>query len=160
MKFDIAHTCGDGKDLLQLVLETQKSGGIIATLLEEQWIVLEAYGYGLLGNPSHALALCTRANELAIAVGLDGSERHLYILDIQAEMHLQKSEYTQAHKIQTLVTSKTSPNRSPRYHANALATLAHLDITRASGEIEILRNLNDAKAVYNSLDPGSCYAHG
>ncbi|KAJ7452859.1 hypothetical protein FB451DRAFT_1565816 [Mycena latifolia] len=150
-KCDIAHSLGDGPQLIKLVDEARTSGGLKLKGLERYWLALEANAHIILGNFSRGLALCTKLNELVVASGLEGTDRHLAMLDLQAEIHWRKTEYSQAREIQAVVVSKTSPSRSLHFHANALVSLAALDIAMAKDEEGILRNLNGAKAVYEAL---------
>ncbi|KAJ7652247.1 hypothetical protein B0H17DRAFT_1269560 [Mycena rosella] len=134
MKLSTMHALGDldGKGMLGLVHEV---GDLTTNGLAE-----------------HRLSwLCEKANDLAVANGIEESGRHITILDAHAEIDLRKSEYTQAREIQAVVASKTSPNSFSGYHANALANLAYLDILRSSDEVGIFRNIERAKAVYISM---------
>ncbi|KAJ6543556.1 hypothetical protein DFH09DRAFT_1088701 [Mycena vulgaris] len=123
--------------VINLVHESKISKAL-PSLLQARFILLEATASQALGNHLRALLLCTRANEPLVATGLDNSDLDLKILDIRTVNYWQKSE-------------KTSPNRSPHYHANALAILAYLDITMSSDEAGILRNLNGAQELYKTL---------
>ncbi|KAJ7655939.1 hypothetical protein B0H17DRAFT_1146271 [Mycena rosella] len=152
VKLNIAHSLRDAQEVLKLVYRARICWGLPSNMLEEYWMLFfEAFAYNELGNHSHALHICSIAIELLVANGMQDAYLHLGILDIQAEIHFRKSEYSQAHEIQTVVAAKTSPIRSPRFHANALANLAYLDIAMSGDEAQILQNLNGAAAVYRDL---------
>ncbi|KAJ7452870.1 hypothetical protein FB451DRAFT_1373979 [Mycena latifolia] len=151
MKCLIALAGGDASQLLKLVREARTSAGLKLQGFGQDCLSFEANAHLQLGNFSQCLTLCTKFNELEVANGLEGADCHLGILDIQAVIHWAKSEYSEAREIQALVASKTSPNCSPRYHANALASLAYLDIgMSSSNEDAILRHLDGAKALYRA----------
>ncbi|KAJ6533803.1 hypothetical protein DFH09DRAFT_1406402 [Mycena vulgaris] len=82
---------------------------------------------------------------------MQGSDRVLIILEIQADIHLRKSEYIEAFAAIQQISAKTSPTRAPHYHAHTLAVLAYLEILASGHEANILRNLNASKAAYTAL---------
>ncbi|KAJ6543537.1 hypothetical protein DFH09DRAFT_1088683 [Mycena vulgaris] len=55
-------------------------------------LTYEASAHGILGNLSRGLEFCAQAHELVLLTGMKGSDRHLDVLDTQAEIHLRKSE--------------------------------------------------------------------
>ncbi|KAJ7452941.1 hypothetical protein FB451DRAFT_1521160 [Mycena latifolia] len=146
VKCNIAHSLQDGWQLMKLVREARTS----VMGLEHYWLFFETFAHVLLGKFSRGLSLCTKVNALRVASGEEGTDRHLAMLDLQAEIHWRKSEYSWAHEIQAVVASKTSPSRSPLFHANALVSLAALDITMSSDEGASLLNLNAAEAIYRA----------
>ncbi|KAJ7452879.1 hypothetical protein FB451DRAFT_1185568 [Mycena latifolia] len=151
VKCNIACSLGDAPQILKYVYEARSSSGLELKGLEHYWLRFEAEAHVILGNFPRGLALCKKLNELVVASGLEGTH-YLGMLDLQAVIHWGKSEYSQAREIQALISSKTSANCSPRYHANALASLASLDIVMSSSDEDaILRHLDGAKAVYRAL---------
>jgi hypothetical protein len=75
----------------------------------------------------------------------------LTLLDIQATIHLAKSEYIEVRNIYSIIASRTSRDHSPRFHAHSLASIAYIDILMAGNEVAIQANLDAAKAVYTAL---------
>ncbi|KAJ7452939.1 hypothetical protein FB451DRAFT_676643 [Mycena latifolia] len=151
-KCDIAWSLADGTCLIKLVEEARSSGGLQLKGLEHYWLFYETYAHVILGNLSRGLVLCTKLNGLLVARGLEEAERHLGVLDLQAEIHWRKTEYSQAREIQASVASQTSANCSPWYHAHALATWAYSDIVMSSSDEDaILRHWDGAKATYRAL---------
>ncbi|KAJ6543552.1 hypothetical protein DFH09DRAFT_1282394 [Mycena vulgaris] len=146
----IADALRDAHTVLKLVDEARGSWGPPSEL-EQRWTSMEATAYRYLGDLPHAVELCAKANKLLVAIGMENCLSHLSILDCQADIHLLKSEYTDAHRIQAMVASQTSPTKLPHFHANALASMASLEIAMSNDEAGILKNLNGAKAVYKSL---------
>ncbi|KAJ7471119.1 hypothetical protein FB451DRAFT_1559582 [Mycena latifolia] len=150
VKCDIAYSLEDGTHMIKLVEEARTSGGLGLKGLERHWIMFEAAAQVLLGKFCQGLALCTKLNELVVASGLEGADAHLSVLDLQADIHWRKSEYSRAREIQAVVASTTSSSCSPAFHANALATIAYLDITMSGDEGAILLHLKDAEAIYRA----------
>ncbi|KAJ7118414.1 hypothetical protein C8R43DRAFT_960380 [Mycena crocata] len=120
---------------------------------EEQFfdfLYYEAVAYASLGNFPRALEIHAQATEMVVANRMEGSIYHLHLLDMEAGIHREKSEYTQARELLAMVASKTSPSHSSMMHSHAMATLS-LDITISGDEAEIMRNLNCAKEVYTAV---------
>ncbi|KAJ7655951.1 hypothetical protein B0H17DRAFT_1146285 [Mycena rosella] len=151
LKFEIMHLT-DGQKIIKLVHEARQSAAFGSAKMALLCSNYEAYAHMLLGYLPRALDLYARSNELVMALGMQASDQHLFSLDIQADIHWRKTEYSHAHTNQTIIGSMTSPSRSPWFHANALATLAYLDIAMSSDEVEIVRNLDNAKGIYKALD--------
>ncbi|KAF8179544.1 hypothetical protein K438DRAFT_1251332 [Mycena galopus ATCC 62051] len=146
-KVRIAHREQDTKKLLEAVREAQKPGRITSAVEELNWLSHGATAIADTGNYSSALRLIGQQNELLVATGLMGSDKHLGGIDLQAAIQ----EYIEARKFYAVVISKTSPNHSPLYHAHALAYIAYIDILTEGNDAEIVRNLNAAEAVYAAL---------
>ncbi|KAJ7119161.1 hypothetical protein C8R44DRAFT_790175 [Mycena epipterygia] len=105
-----------------------------------------------LGELRQAQDICTQARQLMRACGLDGSNREIAILDMEAEVHFQKSEYAQARVLNGLVASMTSVDVMPHYHANALISEANLCILTAVDELQIRGTLDAAKQLTDTLE--------
>ncbi|KAJ7476534.1 hypothetical protein FB451DRAFT_1460628 [Mycena latifolia] len=155
---------GDSARTLKLIHEARRSGGLELNGMESyRLFLIEAYAHISLGKLSRGLALCPKLNQLVATSGLEEADRYLGMLDVQAAIHLQKSEYTRAYNIHAVIESKTSRTHAPLLHANSLAALAYLDIIMSGNDVEIFRNLNRAKAEHRDLGiPGilmcSCVA--
>ncbi|KAJ7471133.1 hypothetical protein FB451DRAFT_1368231 [Mycena latifolia] len=145
-KCHLAFMRSDAREILQIVREAGKAG-----VLEDRWLTYEAAAHGILGNLARALELCAQLNDQVIVTGMTGSDRHLDVLDTQAEIHFRKTEYAEAVQIHKIVASYTSPTRSPLFHANALVNIAYIDILTAQDDTEIVRNLHAAVETYFSL---------
>ncbi|KAJ7108902.1 hypothetical protein C8R43DRAFT_1139829 [Mycena crocata] len=148
---NIALRRGDAHELISIAHDARKIGTFIPIFAEATWTDNEALANCMLGNLSQALALSKQAQELVVATGFEGSDRHLGVLDTQAAIHLRKSDYIQSRKLHEEVASMTSPTRSPFFHANALYNLAHIGILTARPENDILSNLNVAEEMYVAL---------
>jgi tetratricopeptide (TPR) repeat protein len=100
----------------------------IGTVLDElQCAVYEAQAFVYLGNLPTALQILQAARELAVSSGLEGSDRDLGILDVTAEVLLDKSQYVEAYKLYRCISQQTSPVRAPRYHIYATLALIEME---------------------------------
>ncbi|KAJ7041117.1 hypothetical protein C8F04DRAFT_1303741 [Mycena alexandri] len=153
-KFSISQYDNDLKLAAETAREAQAIGRLLSSSGAPVWSAQEAVVHVALGNLSRAFDLCEQAEAQLSRGGMKGTDKPLLILDVQADIHLRKSEYIEARKMQTRIASRTSPNLSPKYHANSLANIAFLDILTGSNEAEIRSSLDAAKAVYVFLgDP-------
>ncbi|KAJ6555189.1 hypothetical protein DFH09DRAFT_574678 [Mycena vulgaris] len=121
---------------------------------EAQSLLREARARSASGYPSLALSLCLAAREILVHCGHGGSDTYIAILDIQADVHLQKTEYEESHCLNEEVARLTSPTRSPFFHLNALINLAWLDIVTGADEQEIFKKLDTARTVATRLEWG------
>ncbi|KAJ7464171.1 hypothetical protein FB451DRAFT_1403533 [Mycena latifolia] len=94
----------------------------------------------------------SECHKLLVDNGLGGSDRELGILDRKAEIHFQKSEYTEARELNELVARMAAQHRSTYFHANAVRTLAQLDIITEMGDSVILPNLRTARGLATDLE--------
>jgi hypothetical protein len=84
--------------------------------------------------------------------GMGDSDRYLGILDLRANILALKSEYLEARQVFEQMAQKTSPIRSPAYHAHAICAMVEMDILMEGETADILSNLNAAKTVYRAVD--------
>ncbi|KAJ7457808.1 hypothetical protein FB451DRAFT_1564132 [Mycena latifolia] len=105
-----------------------------------------------LGKFAEALECASEGRKLLVDNGLSGSNVEVNILDRKAEIHFQKSEYAEARELNELVVRMTARGRSPYFHANAVRTLAQLDIITGMGDSVILPNLRAARALAIDLE--------
>ncbi|KAJ7107047.1 hypothetical protein C8R44DRAFT_885716 [Mycena epipterygia] len=147
-RFHVAATLRDASMILECVHEARRIGRFTPSFLEHDWLRFEAFAYHISDNLSRCLELCTEVDELLVQGQMQDSDRYLTILDLRAVIHGKKTEYIQARKLYEIIASKTSPNRSPSFHAHSLASLAYIDIMMARDQAEILANLNTAKTVH------------
>ncbi|KAJ7107030.1 hypothetical protein C8R44DRAFT_744900 [Mycena epipterygia] len=147
----IAVNLKDPRTVIKCVHEARIIGRFTSSFLEQDWLRYEAFAHYLLGNLPRCLELCAQIDEVLVQEQMEGSDRHLTVLDLRAVVHWQKTEYIQARKIYQMIASRTSPNRSPYFHANSLAYLAYADIMMACDQAEILASLNSAKTLYSGL---------
>ncbi|KAJ6628707.1 hypothetical protein B0H10DRAFT_1940116 [Mycena sp. CBHHK59/15] len=83
--------------------------------------------------------------------GLHDSDMKIGFMDIQAEIHFQKSEYSEAIKIHREIIDMTAPNQLPYHHASSLATVAQMGIITATNPSEIISNMSAARQISETL---------
>ncbi|KAJ7607386.1 hypothetical protein FB45DRAFT_1135441 [Roridomyces roridus] len=81
-----------------------------------------------LGFYSEAVDICSRALQLVIAGGCEGTQHHIGVLDLQADIQLQKTAYEDCRQTHELILKHTSPDKSALFHANSLMTIAGIDV--------------------------------
>jgi hypothetical protein len=111
----------------------------------------EAIPWCYLGNFRKAQVCAAQGHALLLEHGLQGSDRELACLDMQAEIHFQKSEYLEARQIKVCMVQMTSRHRGPYYHSNALQELALIDIITGAEDSGVIRNLSAAKELSAEL---------
>ncbi|KAF7332859.1 NB-ARC domain-containing protein [Mycena venus] len=129
-QYQIAHRTGDLSRQIKIVHRARDLARLTsnASYLECDWLQNEAWVNLYIGNLPQALALCAQAEDLLLSTGMDGSDRHLTLLDIRAEVHFRKSECLEAKALHDIAITKRSPTSSRRYHVNSLISKAYLDI--------------------------------
>jgi tetratricopeptide (TPR) repeat protein len=101
-----------------------------------------------LGDYRNSIAHLHRAQEILDICGLAGGRLETNIKENEAEVHLLKSEYTEARSIHTQILETTSVD--PSSNAWALVNIVHIDVmTGAAGEA-VQKNLNEAKTTLDT----------
>ncbi|KAK7053535.1 NB-ARC domain-containing protein [Favolaschia claudopus] len=153
-EYDLARRCGDTPKQILVVQKAQRLAQFSSSnpsLSKCDWLDLDAWVSLYIGNLPRALALCEEIDDLLVSCGMEGSDRYLTLLDIRAEVHYRKSEYVEARGLHVQAVQLTSPTTNRRYHANALISMAYLDILTERPVEEILANVQAAEAVYALL---------
>jgi hypothetical protein len=84
--------------------EAQRLARISANLyMEARALRIEAVAWTRLGNCKQSICLCTRARDILVLCGMSGGSTDHNIMNQQAEIYLVKSEYHEAHSIQTQI---------------------------------------------------------
>ncbi|KAJ7323045.1 hypothetical protein DFH08DRAFT_969673 [Mycena albidolilacea] len=148
----IACICDNGDWIIKVARKARDIAGIL--LLNPRlcpWLQREARAHLFLGNLSRALDLCTEAEVQLTLAGMEDSDRYLGTLDLRAQVHYLKSEYSEASELYGQIVKKTSPSCSPLYHAHGLCAVAEMNIRMESDIADIVSSLNAAETVYLSL---------
>jgi hypothetical protein len=84
--------------------EAQRLARISANIYDEaQALHIEVMAWNQLGNYKQSICLSSRARDLLALCGMSGSNLDCRIMNQQAHIHLVKSEYHEAHIIQTQI---------------------------------------------------------
>jgi hypothetical protein len=119
--------------------------------LKSLWVRYEAQANLDIGNLARALDLCVQAADILVSSGMHESVWHVGLLDTHAEIHFQKSEYVEARQLHEQTVRETSPTSASHFHANALISIAHLDILTERPVAGILANMHAAEAIWHNL---------
>ena len=107
--------------------EAQKLARISADLYGEACALYqEACAWTSLGNYKESISVCCQARELLVLCGMSGSTIDQYIVALQAQIHLAKSEYSEAHNIHTQSLQDCPLHMDPYNHALALLNLGEI----------------------------------
>ncbi|KAJ7846598.1 hypothetical protein B0H14DRAFT_3678344 [Mycena olivaceomarginata] len=87
---------------------------------------------------------------LLIRAGLQGGEMESVLMNIEAEVYLLKTEYSDARRIHEAILHQTSTKGSPVAHGLTLATIAFLDIVTGASADAVSRNLNAAITAFQN----------
>ncbi|KAF8189087.1 hypothetical protein K438DRAFT_1936075 [Mycena galopus ATCC 62051] len=105
-----------------------------------------------LGNYPQSVAQNHRAKELIGICGLSGGVIDQNITVDQAEIHLLKTEYSQARSIHSQMAEANAMNENACHYALSLLNIAQIDITIGKTTEEVYQNLDTARQIFNSLD--------
>ncbi|KAJ7308748.1 hypothetical protein DFH08DRAFT_823777 [Mycena albidolilacea] len=111
---------------------------------EANAIRIEALAWLNLGNYKQSMCLCTRARELLALCD------HL-IMGTQAEIHLLKSEYHEAHNIQTQILQECPLSWDSYSHGYALLNLAGIGISINAPKDEVQINIERARKIFDNI---------
>ncbi|KAJ7131092.1 hypothetical protein C8R44DRAFT_904130 [Mycena epipterygia] len=104
-----------------------------------------------LGNVKQSVLLLYRAKNLLQLCGMQGGQAHRSTMNSLAEVHRLKSEYLEAHSIQTQLFQNSSPQQDPLFHAYALLNIAELDVMIGINTLKVKHNLDNAKTLFSTL---------
>ncbi|KAF8205332.1 hypothetical protein K438DRAFT_2096588 [Mycena galopus ATCC 62051] len=111
------------------------------------------------GDYKKSAAQLYRASELLHICGMSGGILHHIITGSQAEIHLQKSEYTEARNIFCHIAETTSAKENSYSYAHALLKIGLIDTLIGGAEEDIHHNLNTAQDILQKSKYGSSLMH-
>ncbi|KAJ7469513.1 hypothetical protein FB451DRAFT_1476333 [Mycena latifolia] len=104
-----------------------------------------------LGNSNTAIALWKRGRQLLQLCGMSSGSLDHNIMAAQANVHYQKSEYTEAHSVFTTIANDTSPHKDPRNHALSVINIAIIELVTGKPEPEVQRNIEKAQEMFAAM---------
>jgi tetratricopeptide (TPR) repeat protein len=114
---------------------------------ESQAIQSELLCRTSLGDFTHSFELSADGRKLLSFCGLRGSTNYLNLLDSDADVHFQKTEYTESR----LLYADTCPKHAPLNQAYDRLAIVRIDIEIGADEHDILRDLQEVKAAFISI---------
>ncbi|KAJ6510900.1 hypothetical protein C8R45DRAFT_965529, partial [Mycena sanguinolenta] len=131
--------------------KAQRLAQRISNLYEEALALRVESGCNIfLGDYTSTVFLLNRAKELMELCGSSESILYYRVLDLEAEIHLRKSQYAEARKIYVQIAAKLSAQENPVDHAYALLPMGEIDI--AIGAYDATKNLEKARELFTSLN--------
>ncbi|KAJ6572131.1 hypothetical protein B0H19DRAFT_1256041 [Mycena capillaripes] len=96
--------------------------------------------------------LCKLGRDILVTYGYERSSREINVLDIEAGIKFERSEYDEACALYEGVVRMTDHDRHPYFHANALLNLVKIDQTIGGDEADVLRGLATASRASERLN--------
>ncbi|KAJ7258620.1 hypothetical protein C8J57DRAFT_1234216 [Mycena rebaudengoi] len=144
--------CGDPRGGILLATQgriiARRMGNLIleSRALEIQ-IQIQASLCALSGQLSRALSLCKEARQSLIACGLENSTGYLAIIDIEAVVHLQQTDYRASRASYAEILRIASPLKFDRFCMNSLMRTIHLDVLLNTDAADILGRLDTVTSI-------------
>jgi tetratricopeptide (TPR) repeat protein len=150
----VEYSRGNFSESLRLAHKAARiMGNVSGQCHRARWQIL---CYKALGDFKHVTQVLGEAKELVASAGIQGGQFHNIIMDSEAEMHLLRTEYTEARHIQEAILDQTSAVLSPVGHGYALINIALLDILTGNSADMVVRNLDAATSAFCKAQ----YLHG
>lgn len=102
-----------------------------------------------LGHFKESLPICNSARDLVALCGMSGGDTDRWIIGSLAEIHRHKSEYLQAHDVQTDILQASLGN-DPYNHAWALLNIAEIDVAMGCYQ-SVQSNIDEAKLMFRTI---------
>lgn len=114
-----------------------------------------------IGNFRDCISLLDRARELLRLCGMFGGYEDNLIMNIKAEVHLLKSEYTEALSIQRQIVKDTSEKKDSFNYAWAWLNIAEIDVIIGVDKESVLQDLEKGMKMVKSSQyaPGLSYCN-
>jgi tetratricopeptide (TPR) repeat protein len=128
--------------------EAQRLSQLSSNLYEQAtalWV--ECGRCNALGDYKNGISSCHKARKLLELSGMSGSHLDHIMINAIADIHLHKSEYAEALRINTQILEATSAVQSPAMFALGLINLAEINLLIGTHEQEVLQSLDQAKTL-------------
>jgi tetratricopeptide (TPR) repeat protein len=111
----------------------------------------EAFCWKELGHYKPSFSLCIMAQSLLDLCGMADSDANHDIMNIQAEVHKCKSEYSEAWKVYTKIL-RISTDRHAYWRAFALLNVAAIEVSMGIPKHDVQRNIDPARSIFTTLN--------
>ncbi|KAF8184063.1 hypothetical protein K438DRAFT_1937355 [Mycena galopus ATCC 62051] len=129
----------------------QKVARMTSNLYEEAHAMRVEGGCNIfLGDYKSSVLILRRARDLLELCGASESILYYRIRDLEADIHVRKSEYESARAIQISIAEKLTAENNPIDHAYSLLTIGEIDV--AIGARNACENLEKAKSLFATLN--------
>ncbi|KAJ7722700.1 hypothetical protein B0H16DRAFT_1788673 [Mycena metata] len=145
---DFKWRIGDFKSSLTISKEGHQLAYQTANLYQVSVAMhMTARSLTVLGDYTGALTQLTRARELLSLCGITGGQLH-YILNFQAEIHLQKSEYAEARSIYAIILQDDLLDPSSYLYGLALLNFSLISVLIGATTDTVHLNLDRAQEIF------------
>jgi tetratricopeptide (TPR) repeat protein len=121
-------------------------------LWREAWtLYIEATCWSTLGNYKQSILLDNQARDLISLCGMTGGDLDHTIMNSQAGIHFEKSEYLEAHNIHTRVLQEASVDHNPYNYGRALLNVTGANLFMGAPKENVLQNLDTARKIFKNL---------
>ncbi|KAJ7454936.1 hypothetical protein B0H11DRAFT_2324359 [Mycena galericulata] len=144
---------GKFREALALAREAQWLAGRIGNFQHETHALEEeALCCVGLGDFSQAVDICGRTRQLVIAGGLEGTMFDVDALDLEADVHLNKTAYVDSRKSLELMLKYSSPEKLELFHGFALVNIVSIDVILGvfDSEPEVLAAIELPRQIFTS----------
>lgn len=132
--------------------EAQKLAQWSGDLYEEaRALHIDADCHRELGQLKTSITLYHRARKLLELCGMSGGGLDYVLMNGEAEVYLQKSEYAKAHSLYTQIIQNTSADQDPHNYASGLLNVAEIGVLIGENKHKVYQNLDKAKTILNAL---------
>jgi tetratricopeptide (TPR) repeat protein len=144
---------GDFSSSQDHALEAKRLACISAHLhTEAHALRIEALAWTRLGNYKKSISLCTRAKDLLVLCGMSRGNLDHGVMNIQAQIHLSKSEYQEAHNIQTQILQEGPLHLASYNDGLALLNLAEIGLSMSAPKHAVQEYIERAKEIFLPLE--------
>ncbi|KAJ7763346.1 hypothetical protein B0H16DRAFT_1455204 [Mycena metata] len=103
-----------------------------------------------LGDYRGSILLSQKARELLVLCNMSTGTLYQLLVANEAEVHLLKSEYSEAHRIYAQSIRETSPEQSPYNHALSLLSAAEIEIMIGAPDCEVRPKIALARKLFTA----------
>jgi tetratricopeptide (TPR) repeat protein len=149
----IKRDSGDFSEAIEDALKSQGAAKIAGNLyIEASALLVEAACRQYFGSYSYCLSLLDRAMHLLELCNMSGGTKHDDIRNAQAEVYRCKSEYVEAHNIQSHQLHDSSAEQNPWAHAMTLLNIAQIDVEIGSTEDDVQQRIIIAGMLFRKIN--------
>ncbi|KAJ6486327.1 hypothetical protein DFH09DRAFT_1339679 [Mycena vulgaris] len=110
--------------------------------LESNALQIQATLCASTGQLSRALILCDEARRLLVACGLQHSTGELAIIDVEAFVHFQRTDYMRSREAYARIMRVASPAKFSMFYVHSVMQTIHLDMLMGHDARELLDRLD------------------
>lgn len=109
-----------------------------------------------LGNFNRCMQVLDGWEELVFSAGMQSGQIESYLMNIEATVYQEKTEYSKARCVHEAILRQTSVVLFPTAHAYTISNIVFLDIVTGASADVAFHNLNAASTIFRNVH----YPHG